>query len=80
MPPTFAYVTGEGGWIDVVVVGLLLSALAIFALASLAGFYTGWRVGWEVAAGRSAWTFLFRCGILGIVFRAIGRWVPALRA
>jgi hypothetical protein len=65
-------VTARGGWIDAAMVGLAVMALAIFALASLAGFYVGWRAGWEIAAGRSARVLL--------VFRAVSRWMSASRA
>ncbi len=71
-------ITARGGWIDVALIGLGVVALAIFALASLAGFYAGWRAGWEAAAGRSARVYLAGHTILGVVFRVLRRWLPAL--
>ena len=73
-------VTSRGGWIDAALLGMGVIALAIFAFASLVGFYMGWRAGWEVAAGRSARGFLRGHSILGAFFRVLGSWVPALRA
>ncbi len=73
-------VTARGWWIDAALIGVGLITLVLFAVASLAGFYVGWRAGWEVAAGRSARDFLRGQGILGVFFRALGKWVPALRA
>src|ERR1044071_4731020 len=43
---------------DVVIVLLALVMVSIPAVASLVGFYTGWRVAWELASGRSARAFL----------------------
>lgn len=72
--------TSRGDWIDAVLIGLGVVALAIFAFASLVGFYVGWRAGWEVAAGRSVRVFLLSDSVLGVAFRLLARWVPALRA
>jgi hypothetical protein len=72
-------VTSRGGWIDAALLGMGIVALATFVFASVAGFYMGWRAGWEVAAGRSGRGFLRGHSILGGIFRALGRWVPALR-
>ena len=71
--------TARGGWIDAVLIGLGVIALGVFAVASLAGFYAGWRAGWEIAAGRSARAYLLGHGILGVIFRVLGRWMPAFR-
>src|SRR5205809_8101439 len=43
---------------DVIIIVLVLFIIIIPAIASLLGFYTGWRVAWELAAGRSAREFL----------------------
>jgi hypothetical protein len=73
-------ITSRGGWIDAALIGVGLIALAVFTLASLAGFCVGWRTGWEVAAGRSVRTFLREHSILGPIFRALSRFVPGLGA
>ena len=50
---------------DVVIVLLALFIVCIPAVASLLGFYTGWRVAWGLAAGRSAREFLEADRVLG---------------
>ena len=57
---------------------IVLSIISIPAIASLLGFYAGWRVAWELAAGRSARGFLATDRILGPVVRFLRRWVPFL--
>jgi hypothetical protein len=50
---------------------LVLPVFGIAALASLIGFYLGWNVAWELAAGRSAWAFLKTRPVIGPVFRLL---------
>lgn len=54
---------------DVIIMFLALSISGITAVASLLGFYTGWRVAWELAAGRSARQFLQTDRVLGPMSR-----------
>lgn len=63
---------------DVIIIFLALFIIAIPAVASLLGFYTGWRVAWELAAGRSAREFLRTDRILAPVVSFLRRRVPIL--
>ena len=63
---------------DVIIIVLALFIISIPALASLLGFYTGWRVAWELAAGRSAREFLQADRVLGPVVRFLRRRLPFL--
>lgn len=63
----------------VLIVVLALLTFGIVAAASLLGFHTGWRVGWELAAGRSVRALLSGDRLLGPVFRALLGWLPVLR-
>jgi hypothetical protein len=55
---------------------IVLSIVGIPAVASLLGFYTGWRVAWELAAGRSAREFLRSDRVLGPVVSLLRRRLP----
>jgi len=61
---------------DVIIIFLALFIIAIPAVASLLGFYTGWRVAWELAAGRSAREFLRTDRILAPVVSFLRRRLP----
>ena len=63
---------------DVIIIVLALFIISIPAFASLLGFYTGWRVAWELAAGRSGREFLQTDRVLGPVVRVLRRWLPFL--
>jgi hypothetical protein len=63
---------------DGVIVLLALFIVSIPAVASLLGFYTGWRVAWELAAGRSVRAFLQTDRILGPAVRFLRRRLPFL--
>lgn len=55
---------------------VVLFVFAIPAIASLLGFYTGWRVGWELAAGHSAREFLRTDRLLAPVVGFLLRRLP----
>ena len=57
----------------------VLFIIAIPTLASLLGFYAGWRIGWELAAGRSAREFLRTDRMLGPAVRFLRRRLPFLK-
>ena len=57
---------------------MVLFIICIPAVASLLGFYAGWRVAWELAAGRSAREFLQADRVLGPVVRFLRRRLPFL--
>jgi hypothetical protein len=61
---------------DVVIVLLALLLVGIPAVASLLGFYTGWRIGWELASGRSARGFLQADRVLGPFVRFLRERFP----
>ena len=61
---------------DVIIIVLALFIISIPAVASLLGFYTGWRVAWELAAGRSAREFLRTDRILAPVVSFLRRRLP----
>jgi len=63
---------------DVIIIVLALFTIAIPVVASLLGFYTGWRVAWEVAAGRSGREFLHTDPVLGPFVRFLRRRLPFL--
>ena len=63
---------------DVIIIVLALFIISIPAVASLLGFYTGWRVAWELAAGRSAREFLQTDRVLGPIVRFLRRRLPFL--
>jgi hypothetical protein len=63
---------------DIIIIVLVLFIVSIPTVASLLGFYTGWRVAWELAAGRSARTFLEADRILGPAVRFLRKRVPFL--
>jgi hypothetical protein len=63
---------------DVIIIVLALFSISIPAVASLLGFYTGWRVAWELAAGRSAREFLHSDRVVGPVVRFLRRRLPFL--
>jgi hypothetical protein len=65
---------------DAVIIVLALVIISIPTAASLLGFYTGWRVAWELAAGRSAREFLQTDRVLGPVVRFLRRRLPFLGA
>jgi hypothetical protein len=48
---------------------LLLGTVGLIAVASLLGFYAGWRIVWEWTAGRPVQTFLLKDPVLGPVIR-----------
>jgi hypothetical protein len=58
---------------------LVLFIIGIPTLASLIGFYAGWRVAWELAAGRSARGFLQTDRVLGPTVRLLCRRLPFLK-
>ena len=66
-------VTQRGGWVDAVLIGLGVIALGVVALASVVGFYTGWRTAWEWASGRSAREFLINHSVIGLGLRRARR-------
>jgi hypothetical protein len=58
---------------------LILLALFVFLIpfvASLLGFYTGWRVAWELAAGRSAGELLQTDRLLAPLARFLWKRLP----
>jgi hypothetical protein len=57
---------------------IVLFIICIPAVASLLGFYTGWRVAWELAAGRSAREFLQTDRVLGPLVRFLRKRLPFL--
>jgi hypothetical protein len=57
---------------------IVLFIISIPAVASLLGFYTGWRVAWELAAGRSARELLQTDRVLGPLVRFLRRRLPFL--
>jgi len=57
---------------------LALFIIAIPTVASSLGFYTGWRVAWEVAAGRSAREFLHTDRVVGPLVRFLRMRLPFL--
>ncbi|HEY2330109.1 MAG TPA: hypothetical protein VGI63_09900 [Verrucomicrobiae bacterium] len=63
---------------DILIIFLALFIISIPAIASLLGFYAGWRVAWELAAGRSAREFLVTDRVLGPVVRFLRRRLPFL--
>jgi hypothetical protein len=63
---------------DVIIIVLALFIISIPAVASLLGFYTGWRVAWELAAGRSAREFVRTDRVLGPIIRFLRRRLPFL--
>lgn len=60
----------------VVIIGFGFLMFCIFGIASLAGFYTGFRVAWEFAAGRSPREFLNKDRLIGPFIRLLFRRVP----
>ena len=67
-----------------VVAGVLIIVLAfltfgIVAIASLLGFYAGWRAAWEFADGRSVRAFFSGDRLLGPVVRVLRRRLPVLQ-
>jgi hypothetical protein len=63
---------------NVLIILSLLFIISIPVIASLLGFYAGWRVAWELAAGRPARAFLARDRLLGPVVRFLRRRLPFL--
>ncbi len=61
---------------DVIIILLALFIIAIPAIASLLGFYTGWRVAWELVSGRSVRDFLRSDRVLGPVVSFLRRRLP----
>jgi len=59
---------------------IVLFIIGIPAVASLLGFYTGWRVAWELAAGRSAREFLRTDRILAPLVSFLRRRLPFVEA
>jgi hypothetical protein len=57
---------------------VVLFIIGIPVVASLLGFYTGWRVAWELAAGRSARELLQTDRVLGPIARFLRRRLPFL--
>ncbi len=64
--------------IIIAVIAMLVVPLIIGipAIASLLGFYTGWRIAWELAAGRSAREFLRTDRILAPIVGFLRRRLP----
>ena len=63
---------------DPIIIALVLFIISIPAIASLLGFYTGWRVAWELAAGRPAREFLRTDRVLAPVVSFLRRRLPFL--
>jgi hypothetical protein len=63
---------------EVLIVILAFFILSIPTVASLLGFYAGWRVAWELATGRSARASLEADRLLGPIFRCLRRCLPFL--
>ncbi len=63
---------------DVLIIVFALCILSVPAVASLLGFYAGWRVAWELAAGRSAREFLAKDRAVGPLLRFLRRGLPFL--
>ncbi len=63
----------------VVVVGLAFLIFFIFAGASLAGFYTGFWLAWDFAAGRPPRDLLKNDTVIGPVVRLVGRHISLVR-
>ena len=61
-----------------VIVGFALVIFCLCGLASVAGFYTGFRAAWEFAAGRSPREFFTRDRLIGPVVRLVSR-IPLVR-
>jgi hypothetical protein len=74
----FSVFKPAGGWEDICFIGLFLGTVGLVAVMSLLGFYTGWRVAWELAAGRSARAFLVTDRVLGPVVRFLRKRLPFL--
>jgi hypothetical protein len=64
---------------DVLILVLLFFLISIPVVASLVGFYGGWRIGWELAAGRSARAFLESDRMLGPMLRFLRKRLPFLQ-
>jgi hypothetical protein len=73
---TYAVFHPSDGWQGFIIVGFGLLMFCIFGVASLVGFYAGWRVAWEFAAGRSIRDFLGADRLLGPFVRLARRRLP----
>jgi hypothetical protein len=67
-----------GVWEVVCIVGLLLSTVGVIAVASVLGFYAGWRVAWEIAASRSPRMFILNYPFVGRVVQRLCIRFPAI--
>jgi hypothetical protein len=75
-----AAVVDPGGTAQaVVIVGFAVLMFGIFCFASSLGFYTGFRVAWEIAAGRSPREFFDKDRLVGPIARFLRRRIPPLR-
>ena len=74
----FAVFRPTGSWEVACFTGLFLGTVGLVAAASLLGFYAGWRIAWELAAGRSARTFLSADPVIGPIVRFLTRRLPFL--
>lgn len=63
---------------DRLILALCLLTIGIMAVVSLLGFYTGWRVAWELAAGRSPRAFIVGDRLLGPIVRFLRKRLPFL--
>lgn len=60
------------------ILAMALIVFGIIAVASLLGFYAGWRAGWEFAAGRSVRALFGNDRLLGPIVRAVRNRLPVL--
>ncbi len=75
-----AAAVSPGGMVQgVLIVGFAFLMFCLFGLASVAGFYTGFRAAWELASGRSPREFLTRDRLIGPFVRCVSRRVPLVR-
>jgi len=63
----------------ILIVTFALLMFFVFGIASLAGFYTGFRLAWEFAAGRSPREFLNKDRMAGPFVRFLRRRVSLVR-
>jgi len=73
---SFAVFHPTGSWEGILIAGFALLMFGIVAVASLVGFYAGFRMAWEFAAGRSVRQFLGADRLLGPFVRLLRRRVP----
>jgi hypothetical protein len=63
---------------DLIILFLAMGMICIPVIASLLGFYVGWRAGWEWAAGRSVRRFLRSASVVGTIIHFLCNRFPTL--